>query len=538
MVTKSPVASADWRPPSDDGYDDFLAAVRKRFDKLTAQSEPLFTTATDGLFELFLAALPDGLRQENTCDACRRFVARFGGLVTIDEHGKTSSVLWSAKQGPEPYASAASALADAVARAPVVGVFLTGERKWGVASKGGWTHLAITPTSALVFPTGPRNAEQAAAEARENFRLLVAGLGEYPLKLVQQAVSLLDTGKLYRSEKCISVAKWLVGVHKSLKSAGSARTRENLLWRAVATAPPGFCHVRSTMIGTLLDDLKNQLPFAEIKARFDQKMHPLQYQRPTAPPGQQNIERAEKIVAQLQSARALERRFAKLDDIDPLWLPTGRELPREGVFAHIKARSRTADATTLDAPPVVMTWEKFARTVLPEAAAIHYRVPTERMGYAALVTAKHPDAPPILQWDSQSKRNPVSWYMYVKGSPPEAWNLRADTHHPVVAITLSPPMWGGSDKHSHQGKMVFFLLEGAKDLHYERGGGLFPSNLRSEYHEIRATVEAHTKDAVIEGKREAEACGLALRQNGSWGASFRVTSMDGVVVTYQLDRWD
>src|SRR5690606_35008644 len=214
------------------------------------------------------------------------------------------------------YATAARALADVVARAPVVGVFLSRERSWGTASKGGWTHLAVTPSSSLLYSAkGTRNAEQAAAELREDFRTLVAALDDYPLELVKRAAALLETGKLYRSDKCISVAKWLLGVHKSLKSTGSARGRENLIWRAAATAAPGFCHVRSSMIGTLLDDLKLGLPFDEVKVRFDAKMHPLQYQRPTAAPRQQNIERAETIVAQLRSAGALERRFAKLADI-------------------------------------------------------------------------------------------------------------------------------------------------------------------------------------------------------------------------------
>jgi len=43
-----------------------------------------------------------------------------------------------------------------------------------------------------------------------------------------------------------------------------------------------------------------------------------------------------------------------------------------------------------------------------------------------LVTAKHPEAPPILQWDSPDKRNPVSLYVYVNGSATADWNLRAD----------------------------------------------------------------------------------------------------------------
>jgi hypothetical protein len=38
------------------------------------------------------------------------------------------------------------------------------------------------------------------------------------------------------------------------------------------------------MIGALLDDIKSGLPFEDIKARFDAKMHPLRYQRPKPRP--------------------------------------------------------------------------------------------------------------------------------------------------------------------------------------------------------------------------------------------------------------
>jgi hypothetical protein len=536
-------AAVDSTAPADvnsgmaaDRYEDFLAAVRDRF--AAAAKPPLFVTAPQNLFEVFLAALPAELRAENTCATCRHFFERFGGLVTIDERGKTSAVLWSESRTPEPYASAVHALAEAIASAPVVGVFVSDDREWGTATKGGWTHLAVTPTQAQVYSSATRTAEQAAAEKLEDFRNLVAGLEHYPRSVVKQAASLLQTGKLYRSEKCVAVAKWLLEVHKARKSAKSDRARENLTWRFVASAPPGFCHVRSTIIGALLDDLANGLRFELVKARFDAKMDPLQYQRPTAAPGQQNIERAETIVKQLRTAGSLARRFAKLADIEALWRPHSAAGERGGVFAQVKPKRKVRATTRIDAPAVVMTWEKFARTVLPDAAEIHYQVPKTPKSYAGLVTALHPEAPPIIQWDSENQRNPVTWYMYVNGSPPEHWNLRADSHHPVTAITLSPAMWGGTERHGHHGKMVLFVLDGARDLQYKKGAGFFPEFLKPEYREIRATIEAYAKAAVVEGQDEAEACGIALHQGQAWGYCFRVTGKDGITVDYQLDRWD
>lgn len=546
--------SSSGSPPLDDRYDEFLAAVRARFAACTTVEKPkkknknkhkkssaLFCAATPDLHELWLAALPESLRRENACSTCKAFLRSFGGLVTIDDKGRTSSVLWNPDVVPEPYRAGVRALADAVAGAPITGVFVSEKPIWGTPDKGGFGHLAIAPPAALVHAHAVQSATALAAEKREDFRTLTSGLAAFPLALVERAAALLGTGGLYRSEKCIEVANWLLEVHRARKTAKSERAQDNLTWAAVAAAPPGYCHVRSTMIGSLLEDLADNLPFDQIKARFDAKMHPLQYQRPTAAPRGQNIERAEKLVAQLRSAGALERRFAKLEDVQTLWTPAGAcpNRPRkDGVFAHVRARSSTPASGDLDAPTVTMTWVKFRATVMPEAAAIHYLVPDVKVPLMALITAKHDDAAPIIQWDQPDARNPVTWYFYSGGSLPARWNLQPNTQQPVSAISLAPHMWSGEDHHAHHGKMVVFLLEGARDLEYVCGSAFFPEFLKSEYREARATIEAFAKAAVVADAKEATACGIGLHASGAWGQRFRVTDKHGVSITYQLDRWD
>ncbi|MBC7978351.1 MAG: hypothetical protein H7138_25480 [Myxococcales bacterium] len=419
-------------------------------------------------------------------------------------------------------------------------MFLSSAASWGSAVKGPWPHLAVTPPAACVFPTtGIATAGQAAAERREDRKTLVRGLEEFPVEQVKRAAALLRSEALYRSEKCLGVAEWLIGVHDQRQKARSDRRRDNLLWLTVATAPPGFCHVRSTMIGTLLEDLVAGLPYASVQARFAAKMHPLQYQRPTAAPSAQNIARAEAIVAQLKTAGALDRRFATLDDIEAVWRPAAppAQAKTGGVFSHLVARKEPR-AIELDAPPTVMTWDKFSRTVLPEAAQIEYFVPASNQSYLALVTAKHAEAPPILQWDTPERRNPVSLYVYVNGSAPKDWNLPAEVYHPVTAITLSPAHWHSTSNASHQAPLALFVLEGARDLTYKSGAGFFPEFLRSEYHAIRATMEAYAKAAVVDGKDKASACGISLQKSGTWNHRFRVIRRDGITQAYTLDRWD
>jgi hypothetical protein len=47
--------------------------------------------------------------------------------------------------------------------------------------------------------------------------------------------------------------------------------------------------------------------------------------------------------------------------------------------------------------------------------------------------------------------------------------------------------------------------------------------LKSEYRSIRATLEAYSKGAKLEGRSESTACGLDLRAGQSWNQQLRVT---------------
>lgn len=245
---------------------------------------------------------------------------------------------------------------------------------------------------------------------------------------------------------------------------------------------------------------------------------------------------AEEIVARLSDAGALARRFARLADIRALWLPAPERPAREerGLFSHLKDR---AAAASLDVPAETITWDRFSRAVLPTAEAIEFLVPDRDDAYIGLVTAKNPDAPPILQWDRPEARNPVSWYLYVGGSTPARWNLTPGRHHPVAAITYQPSMWHDAGKFPHHGQKVIFILKGAKDREYSGGAGFFPAFLKAEYHEIRSSLEAHAQSAIVEGKDDAEACGICLQKGASWDYTFRVTA-GGVRRVYRLDRWD
>ncbi len=399
-----------------DAIDDFprlLAAVHRRF--VAHAGGPLFLTGATGLWPLFLANLPEALRQEYTCNTCRHFVERYGAAVAIDDAGRVSSVLWN--DAPAPFDRAVRLMAEAVTAADITDVLIAPTQVLGTptspptAEGKVWTHLAIEVPQAHSHPL--LSASQVQAERKQDHHMLARGLAEFPQELVERAHALLTSGALYRSEKCIGVATWLLDLHRALAAAKSPRHRDTLVWRAAATAPAGFTHVRSGMIGTLLEDLQAGLDAAAIKRRFDDKMAPSQYMRAQVAPTAGNIAQAEKAIAGLKASGALARRFARLAELPGfLWQPKPPPPAAPGsVFGHLTPKAPSQPAK-LAVPQQTLTWEKFARTVLPEAVAIEAQVPAVPERFMALVTAAEPEAPPILQWDVEGRRNAFSWYYH------------------------------------------------------------------------------------------------------------------------------
>jgi len=521
---------------SHDDYQPMLDAVTQQFSGVTG---PLFTTDADPeeLWAAWLRHLPDEERQHHNCHCCRRFIERYAGLVTISADGETEPAFIGS--APGIYSDAFRTLYNRVAKARVNGVFLSSDGVWGEPStpdkKRGktWYHMHVRP-GALRFRGTLLSASQKAAELKEDRGTLMRALAEYSTNTVRQALVIAESEALYRSEKVEGRLRWLMDLKTRTDNAPRV-VKENIVWLAAATAPAGFCHVKSSVVGSLLEDLEAGKSFDAVKRAFNEKMHPLQYQRPQAPPSAGNIKQAEEIVAKLGVANSLRRRFARLEEVPAsglVWAPQVNltEAPVGGVFGHLLNDRKTNPIITTGPN---MTWEKFARTVLPTAEEISVLAP-HRGNYTALVTAADPEAPPIIQWDRVEARNPVTWYLYSGGSSAYTWRVAAGEYIPVIGITRMPNEWqSGGD---HHGRGVMLVMKGCRDTSSPTVC-LFPEFLKSELHPIRSTIEAYSRSAKMEGAEDASACGLTIRAGQPGNIHVRVLSR-GVLTQYNIDRWD
>lgn len=521
-------------------YNAYLHRIQQRFiDNVKSGIEPLFQTNVESLWLAYLDEFSAEDRQYHTCHACKQFIERFGGLVTINARGETAPAIWNVEDAPEAYKPAIAAMIKLIRRAKVTGPFLSSELTWGSPTTGIWTHPSVTPLANMLFRrTALKTAGQAMAEKREDFGTVHRALSEFTAATVQQALTLLKTDALYRSEKVLGQTQWLADIHAA-HDAAPKTMRDNITWRAIATAPAGFCHPRSSMVGTLLEDIASGMDFAQVSKRFADKMHPLQYQRPQAAPTSGAIQAAEKAIAALGAAGALARRFCRLDELITVWRPAPTKADESvgGVFGHLKAKDAAPVNAPLIAPATAITWEKFARTVLPDAQHIEYFSTFGPQSLGAFVTAVNPDAPTILQWDRDEQRNPVSWYVWHGGSSAASFGIAAGAWVTLDAITLKPSMWHDPEgKFAHQGKGIVLVITGARETK-QAGNALFPEILKAEYHSVRSVLESFARSATIEGMDHPHVAGLMLLDTKGWNARIRVTS-NGQKVEYLLDRWD
>jgi hypothetical protein len=508
-------------------FDQFMADINKRFKK-TVSGTTVFQTAASGLWRAFINSFDtEAAKQYHNCNCCRHFIERFGGLVVVDDNGAIKSAVWDLYVTPQHYKKAVENMLDIIEDSEITSPFLSKEGIIGSPMTGEWSHFYLKLPKDFISSDRLRTPFQITSEKVQDFNTIRCAMIEYRKEIVDQAVSLLEGDNLYRSEKVLGPAKFLQG----LLHLKNNKYKKNLIWKAVAEAPKGFCHPRSSMIGTLLDDLNSGAAFEDVSRRFAAKMKPTLYQRPQAAPTEGNIKRGEDIIKKLGLETALQRRFARVDEIPFFWTPKAAHKNKtEGVFGHLKPKHTPENV--LNIPRKNITWVKFKDTVLPLATGIEVFISYDKMNFTAITTAAVEDSQPIFQYENEKNRNSFSSYCWNGGSFPAQFGLDSGWHK-VEGIVNRPEFWGKFQPGNFKDNPIF-ILANAHETKTSAGNALFPETLRSDLHAIRSTIEAYSRLAKLSGEEES-ACGITI--GDSVRLNVRVTS-PGQVAEYTIDRID
>lgn len=526
------------RAKYDHAFDLFAARVATSAATVPKGAQ-LYRTNVDGLFEKYLGHFADPVeKQFLNCSCCRSFFNRYAGLVAIKAGVVTSLAFnFDGSDLPAPYDRITEALRAAVVGGRVISTFYSRDKVLGQPQTGVWDHLAVpNPT---IYSNRVQTPGQKAAADRVQFVAFKTGLMAFPQSVFDTAVALLTTAQLTQ-DSFLRVAHGLSKARQYLDIA-NAETNEvqALLWEALGTGTVGSGSVRSSALGSLLSDLNSGMAHDHALARFKTIVDPMAYKRATTAPKLGNIQRAEKIVADLNLAPSFARRLATLAEVLPraswLWLgdkqPAAEQAapapaPAGGVFDALKPKA--ADPVVVGARPP-MTWEQFVKRVLPTADAIEL-LPHGDNTYGAITAPSEVASAPLFNWDTEDARNPYSWYRW-NATDPASFGLAKPTL--VRAVVPVPSTWNGGKNYPG----VVLVAQDAVDQRLDVAGlGLFPDLLRRDLHEIRSTIFAHSCKGSLAVPTGATASGLVLRQ-GACNAVLRV-STGTVAVTYVINGWE
>jgi hypothetical protein len=532
--------------------------AQNNYSSHVATNKPMFRVELPKgkLFETYLDNLPIEYRQQMNCSCCRSFLNRIGNLVTISTDdatfGELESVFWRERDIPEEWGvdpvfnDTMQAMRDLVESATIGYHFLSSLETLGIPEKGGFEHFAVK--NEQVFENKLYKAHEVVATEYQSFGALSKFIGvTVKQELIDQMLVYFKHDKrLMSMDKWIGHLEWLAQFKLKL-TALPQKQRRAYTWLQVATQSPGRVDLKNSPLGKFMKNIIKGVSYEEATRMF-LSMIGANYMKATVAPKEGNIKRAENVVEKLGLASAMERRHLMHSEVrGKFWTPPvveAKETEVKPVFGHLKPREEKKPAVA--ALPEInygqITLKRFLDEVLPEAVEIYFDYSHNYHGQtypiSGFSTNVHADAKPILVWDKEDNRNPVSGYFYQKGSTAADWALPREGKVRVTAITVAVPEWTSDtiELDFNSTSSVIFILESGRDTRLT-GTPMFAQSFLPELHGVRSVLDAHFTQtptgALPEGEKPV--AGVSATTNGHTLVTLKVVKKDAVV-RYLIDR--
>jgi hypothetical protein len=322
-------------------------AVAKKFKQMSGPE--LFETdyEREAIWETYLNSFPEGTnpmfreRSEHDCACCRSFIRRMGAVVKINEDGSLTSIWDVDIEGP--YGVVAKAMSDYVKSRPIKNVFRNWERVAGqdknverndlTGETLTWRHFFCETKEYFMKKD---QTPTFMGDKRANFDVLKRSLAEMTLDSAEIVLDLIDQGSLYRGDEKRRTVETFIKLKKEYDAFVGDKDR--YVWlKSIELG--GASKIRNDVIGTLISDLSEGEDLETAVGKFEAKVAPHNYKRPTALITQKMIDNAQKTVVELGYETALQRRYAKVSDVtvnNVIYADRNVKPAMKGIFDELK----------------------------------------------------------------------------------------------------------------------------------------------------------------------------------------------------------
>lgn len=384
-----------------DNFKIFADLVNQQLLKMS--SNELYKTEANNIFEAYLSFFPKGTnpifreRTFHDCNCCKQFVRNLGTVVSIVDNKIVT--VWDVENAPYPYDMIAKNMADYVRKNHIVNVYRTKMTQYGheknVANYDKniiWRHFyGKVPSRSVKMDPGPELARYSAA-----YQVLNRGLQEFTLTDLEEVLDLIDQKSIYRGEE---FRKSVVAFRELKTKYQKAKNKELFVWENVDHPQAGF---RNTAIGSLFVDLAAGDDIEAAVKKFESKVAPHNYKRPTALITPKMIEQAISKLKELDLEDAVERRMAKIDDIsvnDVLFVDNSVAGEMKGGLKDLLMTSSSVKNTTkVPKNPIKISIEDF---IALKSKSIELIITNSHLSNFVTLTAPvHDDVKGLFKWEN------------------------------------------------------------------------------------------------------------------------------------------
>lgn len=529
------------------------------------------------LFALFLLDIPVDFRQHYHCNACRGFIHRYALTCVINDDGTIRPWLFR-KYLPEqitdnPFRRFSTQVADAIINHGRVSRCLTIPMKDMDGMLGVDTNKEHPEFNHLMAYAPEYNLDLSKQRVNldERHKVFVKNM----VKLTKQFSTVDNIMKVYvmlnddiipMKDKYYSlVGMYLEYAKKVMEMKG--HQRNNLLWKYSIEAPDSLVAFSSTAIGNLIENLNDGMNNEIAINAYRQMVDSLHYMRPTKEVTSNQTEEAFKLISELgYTEKDFDRKLALFDDIKDhcIWLPKQTKTTSqkdENFFSHLAADKENVKSDEDDLrtrTTKTMSFTTFLKEIeAGKYTAMQYLYTPGNTMYA-MVAPVHPDAKPILYWDTEENRNPYSWY--TRGGTDRFFDPYYDATYDridhfasktlkknhVIGIVPLPHMWNETVSIASVGfKGYLFIVKDVEDT-ANNSSALFPQILKKDLYPIRAVMERYSNQTpmvIPDGdKGKQKACGVCITSSMTaipdWRFDFLVTTIEGIKYRIRVNSWE
>ena len=400
----------------------FKEVLQNHFAEMVKDTTHLFEVEVDKdeLWNTYLDSFPAGtneLYRERTwhdCSCCRHFIKKIGNAVVI-KNGQVHTI-WDLSLNDTTYQPVCNTLSAFVKSHFVTDIWISKEKKVGTdfnyedmnGKMHKWDHFYLELPDEFVDRSN-RSIGDIKGGFRDTRNVFKRSLDKITMNALDTILELISSNTLYKGEEWKTVLSEFRRYKKEYDKLSSDTEKDLYAWENSVKAGITIGRIRNHSIGTLLENVSEDMDLDLAVKKYEQIVAPSNYKRPKAIFTKKMLEDAKQTISGLGYMDALQRRFANLDDITVNnILFSNRDAAKriggiDDIFGEMEKNIAVNPKKFSKIEEISVN--DFIKKVLPTAKEIEVFVENKHdKNFVSMIAPVNPDAKTMFKWN-----NGLSW---------------------------------------------------------------------------------------------------------------------------------